>query len=195
MNVDAARSDLALRTWRGANNILAGVILWSAFGVLGMVLPDSFPRALLYLFGAGVLWPLGLLVGSVLRVDLFARGNPLAGLTGVLGGMQILFAPLMVGAYFATPALVPWYLAVLVGAHFLPFAWLFGSRAYGFAAAALSLAGGLSGWLFPESTFVITPFAVAAVLLLTLLLLAREIAGDRRVASASRPTAAPAGRG
>jgi hypothetical protein len=55
----------------------------------------------------------------------------------------------MLGAYFATPQMAPWYLAVLVGAHFLPFSWLFEGRAYLFAAVATSLSAGLTGWLLP----------------------------------------------
>ncbi len=178
MDLQTMKRDLARRSWRGLPNILAAVGLWTVFGALGMILPDTPQRALIYLFGAGLLLPFGLLIAALLRVDLFARGNPLALLGGYLGGLQILFIPLMVGAYLATPQFVPWYLGVLVGAHFLPFAWLYDSRAYLLGSIVTAIAAALTGWLLPALTYVATPFAVVAALLLTSLLLWRERMGD-----------------
>ncbi len=180
MTINEARHNLARRTRRGITNIGAGVLLWTTFGVLGMVLPPSPQRALIYLFGAGMVLPLGMLLAALLRIDLFANGNPLGLLSGLLGGLQILFIPLMIGAYGATPHAVPWYLGVLVGAHFLPFMWVFNSRAYLFCALATTAAAGLSGLVLPHLAFVVTPFAVAGVLFITVALLVREIAADER---------------
>jgi hypothetical protein len=192
MDVAAAKRDLAVRTGRGIHNVLAAVLLWSVFGVLGLVLHGTFARALVYLFGAGTLFPLGLLVGRLLRLDAFAKGNPLGVLAGTVGGMQLLFAPLMVGALFASPTHVPWYLAVLVGAHFLPFAWVFESRSYGAGAAGVSLTAGLTGWLWPQHTFVVTPFAVAGVLALMALGLLAESRRAAPAATKAGVRAAPA---
>ena len=66
MTVQAAKHDLAQRTRCGLAYILAGVLLWMVFGVLGLALPDSPRNGLIYLFGAGLLWPLGLAIGAVL---------------------------------------------------------------------------------------------------------------------------------
>ncbi len=165
--------------------------VWTVFGTLGVVIPDMPQKALIYLAGAGMLWPLGLLVGSLLKFDLFTKDNPLSTLAGLIGGLQILFIPLMIGAYATTPLYVPWYLGVLVGAHFLPFVWVYDSRAYLFAAIATTAVAALTGWLAPEATYVLTPFAVVAVLLVTLALLWRELileqANDTRcIATACR---------
>ena len=184
MTIEESKRDLARRTRRGISNILAGVLLWTLFAVLGILLPPSPEKALIYLFGAGLLLPMGLGLGALLRFDMFAKGNPLTQLAGLLGGLQILFIPLMIGAYYASPQMVPWYLAVLVGAHFLPFSWLYESRGYWFAAVATSVGGGLSGWLFPEQAFVMTPLLVAGVLAITAVLLLQEIKSDRHLALA-----------
>jgi hypothetical protein len=111
-----------------------------------------------------------------------ARGNTLTSLAGLLGGVQNLFIALMIGAYVTTPQAVPGYLAVLDGAHFLPFAWLYDSGAYVFCAVATVAAAGLSAWMLPAATYVVTPFAVAVVLAVTAALLARQsaaVAGER----------------
>lgn len=178
MTLKQLKQDLARRSGRGISNIIAGVILWSLFGLLGLVVPDVPQRALIYLFGAGLLLPLGLLLGRLLKLDLLAPDNPLARLGGLIGAVQILFIPLMLGAYATTPQLVPWYLGVLVGAHFLPFAWLYDSRAYLVLAIGTTAAAALTGWLLPAHTFVATPLAVAAVLLVG----ARLLWGEQRTA-------------
>ncbi len=181
VTINEAKHDVARRSRRGITTIRAGVVLWTTFGVLGMVLPPSPHRALIYLFGAGMVLPIGMLLAALLKIDLFANGNPLGRLGGVLGGLQLLFIPLMIGAYGATPHAVPWYLGVLVGAHFLPFMWVFNSYAYLFCALATTAVAGLSGLVLPHLTFVVTPFAVAGVLLITVVLLMREIAADERM--------------
>jgi len=166
--------DLCARTGRGLNAIVAGVILWTLFAAAGAVVADDFILALVYLFGAGLLFPFSLLVAKVLRLDPYAKENPLGTLAGVLGSVQILFIPLMWGAAFAVPHMVPWFLAVLVGAHLLPYAWLYRSRAYVFASIALPVAAGAVGWLLPHGVRFAAPGAAVVLLIVTAFLLARE---------------------
>lgn len=173
------RADLTRRTGRGINAIVAGIGLWSVFTALGAVVPNEFVLALCYVFGAGLLFPLSLLVARAMKLDTFAKGNPLAPLAGLTGTLQLLFTPLMIGATFLVPAAVPWFLAVLVGAHFLPFSWLFASKAYVFAAVAMPVLAGLAGWLLPTLVPIVAPAAVVAVLVVTAIMLARENAADR----------------
>lgn len=149
------------------------------FTALGAVVPNEFVLALCYVFGAGLLFPLSLLVARAMKLDTFAKGNPLAPLAGLTGTLQLLFTPLMIGATFLVPAAVPWFLAVLVGAHFLPFSWLFASKAYVFAAIAMPVLASLTGWLLPGLVPIVAPASVVAVLIVTATLLARENAADR----------------
>jgi hypothetical protein len=95
-------------------------------------------------------------------------------LAGLLGAMQILFIPLMIGAVLTVPDMVPWFLAVLVGAHFLPFSWVYESRAYIVAAVSIPLAAGLIAWLVPTLVATLVPATVTALLALTAILLKRE---------------------
>lgn len=174
MELAALKLDLAVRTRRGLPMIVAACVLWSVFVLTGLSLPTSQAQALVYLFGAGMLVPLGLATASLLKIDLFVNDNPLSGLLGYAGGAQILFAPIMIACYFTAPSSVPWFLAVLVGAHFLPFAWIFESRSYIFAAVAMSALAGLSAWLWPNATFIVTPSLMVLVLVLTVIGLWRE---------------------
>lgn len=44
-DLETLKRDLARRSWRGLPNILAGVLLWATFGVLGIILPATPQRA------------------------------------------------------------------------------------------------------------------------------------------------------
>src|SRR5699024_9133418 len=92
------RQDLSHRTVSGLHAIVAGIFIWAVFTVLGVFITDSSTLALIYVFGAGLLFPLSLLVSKPLGPDPFAAGNPSGTLAGLLGAMQILFIPLTIGA-------------------------------------------------------------------------------------------------
>lgn len=55
------RHDLSYRTGRGLNAIIAGIFLWEAFAVLGVLITDSYMLGLVYVFGAGLLGAVQLL--------------------------------------------------------------------------------------------------------------------------------------
>lgn len=171
--LDELRADVSARTGRGINAIIAGIGLWTVFAILGLVIRNEFVLALCYVFGSGLLFPLSLLVAKAMRLDTYAKGNGLGTLAGIIGSVQILFIPLMVGAILLLPAAVPWFLAVLVGAHFLPFSWLFASRAYVFAAVSIPVAAGLIGLLLPAIVPVAVPLTVVVLLAVTAVGLAR----------------------
>jgi len=180
------RADVSARTGRGINAIVAGIGLWTVFAILGVLVHSEFVLALCYVFGSGLLFPLSLVVAKLMHLDTYAKGNPLGTLAGLTGAVQILFIPLMLGAVFLVPTAVPWFLAVLVGAHFLPFAWLFASRAYVVAAIAIPVAAGLIGLLgpvlLPAAAAIVpiaAPLSVVVILAVVAILLSKENAADR----------------
>jgi hypothetical protein len=178
-DLHSLRRDLSDRTGRGINAIVAGVGLWTVFTILGFFLTDDFALALAYVLGSGLLFPLSLLTAKVMGLDPYAEGNALGTLAGLLGGVQILFIPLMVGATFVVPEMVPWFLAVLVGAHLLPFTWVYNSRTYLLTSITIPAAAGLTGWLLPAHTAIAAPAVVVVVLLIAAVRLAGENAAAR----------------
>jgi hypothetical protein len=174
VELETIKRDLAVRTMRGLPMILAGCVLWLGFSIAGLLIPAGQWQSLIYLFGAGLLLPGGLAIGALIKVDLFAKGNPLGTLVGYLGGLQILFIPLMIASHFLMPEVVPWFLAILVGAHFLPFSWVYESRAYLFCSLGLVLAGALTGFMFSASSFIVAPSLATLVLIGTAFGLWRE---------------------
>lgn len=92
---------------------------------------------LCYLIGAGMLFPLGIFVSNLFKIDFVAKGNPLANIAGVVGGMQILFAPILILIFMEKIEWLPFFVAVLTGTHFLPFSALYNSASYIFQSVAV----------------------------------------------------------
>jgi len=174
--LSAARDDVWGRTDGGLRFLLAAVVVWITLGILGVVGVTEQSVALVYLGAAGLVFPLALLLGH----DVLARANPLARLGALLSGLQVLLLPILLWALLHEPSVVPWFLGTLTSAQLLPFGWLYGGRAYPIGAIlGVAVAAG-TGFAFPLLTFLLTPFAIAAVFGLTALLIAHQSQHRRR---------------
>ena len=76
MNVSEAKKDLAIKTKRGLPIILAGVLFWIVMSIAGFVLSEK-QVVWVYLIGMGCVFPFGLMIAAILKIDMFAKGNPL----------------------------------------------------------------------------------------------------------------------
>jgi hypothetical protein len=165
---------LAASSKRGLPMIITGCLFWLTAGLAGFL--DHAITVWVYLYGIGLIFPVGILIARLMNIDLFAKDNPLAVLAGVVGAMQILFAPLVILILFRLPEFIPFAVGVLTGAHFLPYAIIYRSKAYLFLSIATVAGASLIGVLARDHTFLATPFALTAVYLVTCLRLMRETA-------------------
>lgn len=176
-NVQETKIALALSTKRGIPLILAGILFWVIAGVSGAFLPQRI-AVFVYLFGVGLVFPLGILISKIMKIDLFANENPLGALAGLIAGMQVLFAPIIIMLYFLEPDGIPFALGVLTGAHFLPYTWIYNSKAYLFLSISTVITASIVGTIFQNAAFVLTPFAIAVIYILTVVGLWKESGND-----------------
>jgi hypothetical protein len=176
MSLQDAKMALTTRTRHGMNTLFAWLLLWSAFVVMSFTMDDATRRAWLYIAGAALSWALALVIGALLKLDLFGMGSPLTVLYLLLCALQLPFLPLLIGASAVTPSAVPGFLGVIMGVQFLLFAWLFDSAAYLFCSLATLEVAILVGWLSPGESFtaLATPLTVGCVLLISTYFLLRE---------------------
>lgn len=172
-----AKQALARSTKRGFPVILSGLLFWLAAGGAAFFLPEE-AIVWVYVFGVGVVFPLGILLARLMNIDLFAKGNPLGPLAGVIGAVQILFVPIVLMLVYYEPRWLPFVLGVLNGAHFLPYVWVYNSKTYLFHSVATTGIATVVGVAYMTSTFTVTPFAVAAVFVITLIGLWMESGKD-----------------
>lgn len=141
----AVRDALAEITLGGVGATIAGALFWAAVAA-ALLLHGLSGDALAWAVALGgiAVHPVGFVLNRQLGGDILARGHPWASLIWTLGATQLL-GWVTVGVLFAqAPALVPFGLATLVGAHFLPFAWLYRSVPYALLGAATVVGVGVA---------------------------------------------------
>lgn len=98
-----------------------------------------------------------------MKVNFLATHNPLS----TIGGIQIFFTPLVIMVYFNQPDWLPFTVAVLTGAHFLPFVAIYESKTYLFQTIATVASAAVVGFIFPEQSYIYIPFSLVIVYLIT----------------------------
>lgn len=127
----AVRDALAEITLGGVGATIAGALFWALVAAT-LLLRGLSVDALAWAVALGgvAVHPLGFVLNRWLGGDILARGHPWASLIWTLGATQLLGWVTVAVLFAQAPVLVPFGLATLVGAHFLPFAWLYRSAPY-----------------------------------------------------------------
>lgn len=123
---------------------LAAAVFWAArAGVARFAGLDPARLGLFSAIGAALVYPGGYLLNRALGGDLIARGSDFRGVVGAITVGQLLGGPLIVALLVMEVRLVAFALAATIGAHFLPYGWLYRAPAYyvlGIAGAAIGAA-------------------------------------------------------
>ncbi len=169
MRTTAEERDESIAANRGGLSFLfVHGLTWILAGCLALVIaPKS--AALIYLFQGLVAFPASLGVERALGFrTLSARDNSLVNLFVLIAVAQGLALPASIVAFNLDPLYVPVVFAATSGGHFLPYSWLYRTRAYitlGIVAALGPFA--LLVVLGPETTFWLAGLLVGTTLLAT----------------------------
>ena len=143
--------------------------------------------ALAVMFQGAVALPMAFGLQKLLGFPAGHPENPLTSLSVYLAMTQTVAIPAAVLTYVQTPTLVPAVFAAIVGAHFLPYAWLQQTRVY----IALSVSVSLGSWLIMAilggEGYRIVPWFVGASLLVgAVVLLLGQRSGRQKGAMLAR---------
>ena len=129
-DIDRARIESIVSSGAGFGFLFSFGLTWCGASVASYFLPTTI-AAWVYIFQAVVAVPLALALQKLLRYPKAAPDNPLWPLAIQLLLIQALAFPAYVLVLFMAPNYVPTVFAALVGAHFLPYQWLYKTRIYG----------------------------------------------------------------
>lgn len=148
----AVRDALAEITLGGVGATFAGALFWAAVAV-ALLWHGLSSDALAWAVAVGgiAVHPVGYVLNRQLGGDVLARGHPWASLIWTLGVTQLLGWVTVWVLFAQAPALVPFGVATLVGAHFLPFAWLYRSVPYALLGAATVVGVGVAQLLLDNA--------------------------------------------
>lgn len=156
------RARLARITCRGVGMTAASALFWLALAaVAAWAGLDTGALARFFVVGAAVVYPLGYGLNRLLGGDLTAHGSGLRGLVGMLSLGQLFGWPVVVALLSRDPALIAFALAVMLGVHFLPYAWLYRAPAYAALAVMSVLVASGVQLVQPARANVLIPLAMA----------------------------------
>ncbi len=128
-DINKFHDSLSIRTEKGTPMLYAGSIFWLVTGLSYFFITEDV-RFWIYIYGAGMVFPLGIFVSKLLNIDLFAKDNPLSTIAGLIGAVQLFFIPVLLLLISTNQEIIPFVLAILLGAHFLPYMWVYKTKLF-----------------------------------------------------------------
>jgi hypothetical protein len=168
------QDDLIKRAHMGYPILLAGMVYFVCMtGIPYFVSSEWLPY--IWIVGMGSIFPFGILLSSLLKVELITKDNPLGTLGGIAGGVQAFFIPVFIIIAKLDAAWVPCAIGLLGGSHFLPYMWIYRSKAYLFVTLCMTISSFILSFLFLEHTYKIVPAAIALTYGIAVLLIFSEM--------------------
>ena len=125
-----AKKDYAASQKCGAHFISASLIIWIFICAVNLINLTQYYKNVLSLYSSALLVPLALLFSKIYKIKFSDKDNPLnsAGVFFALNQMIYLLVVILV--WMIKPEQMITAYAIVVGAHFLPYSWLYDSLTY-----------------------------------------------------------------
>jgi len=130
MNLDQLRLDCALKQKKGLHFIIASVFIWTAITAVNFTSLPVLTKNLMTFCFTAPLMPLAYLISKIIKVDFSNKGNPLTRLGILFSLNQLIYILIVMWVYPTVPDKMVMILAMVFGAHLLPFSWLYKSKSY-----------------------------------------------------------------
>ncbi|SFN97750.1 hypothetical protein SAMN04487831_105220 [Pseudobutyrivibrio sp. UC1225] len=168
MTLDELRLDIAKEQKKGIPFIAASIILWGLIAIVTILQIPIKSKNILVFCCACPLMPLAMIFGKIVKVDLFSKKNPLSN-AGLLFTMnQMLYILIVMWVFSAVPEKMVMVFAMVFGAHLLPYAWLYLSKAYIIFAVAIPVISLIFGVIFNATVVALAVCLCEVVFLLIL---------------------------
>lgn len=160
MNLAELRSDCAIKQKMGLHFILASIIIWTAVTVIHLTDLPILTKNLLTFCATGPLVPLAFMISKVIKVKFSDKSNPLNELGLLFSVNQMLYLLIAMWVYPTVPEKMIMVIAMIFGAHLLPYAWLYSSKIYGILSVVIPIVALIVGLNFE-------PFVLGGVMIIT----------------------------
>ncbi len=130
MNLKELRIDSALKQKKGLHFILASIIIWSLVTILHLTGLPILTKNLYTFFITAPLMPLAFMISKIIHVDFQNKENPLTNLGVLFSLNQMIYLIIAMWIYPTIPDKMLMVIAIIFGAHLLPYSWLYLSKVY-----------------------------------------------------------------
>ena len=148
MNLEELRLDCAVKQKKGLHFILASVVIWCLVLIVQLMNIPILTKNLFVFCCTTPLLPLAFFISKIIKVDFQNKGNPLNSLGILFSINQILYLLIAMWIFPTIPDKMLMVIAIIFGAHLLPYSWLYKSKTYMILSVAIPIAGLIVGLNF-----------------------------------------------
>lgn len=142
--------EFAVKQKKGLPFIMASAVLWTIMLIALLANLDIATKNIIAMCCSALLMPVGMLFGKILKVNIFGKDNPLSSLSIVAALNQLMYLPIVLWAMYTVPDKMIMVYAIVVGAHFLPYYWIYFSPTYFYASIIIPIASLIFGIYFGQ---------------------------------------------
>ena len=168
--------DFSVKQKKGLPFIMASAVLWTIMFIAFLTDLDLYYKNIIAMCCSCLLMPVGMLCGKIINVNIFSKENPLNGLSVVAALNQLLYLPIVLWVMYAVPEKMIMAYAIAVGAHFLPYYWIYFSPTYFYASIVIPIVSLILG-IYCGQAIVCIAFVAFDILICILLTFENKQAG------------------
>ena len=162
--------EYAVKQKKGLPFIMASAVLWTIMLVAFLTNLNLATKNIIAMCCSALLMPVGILFGKIIKVDIFSKENPLSSISIVAALNQVLYLPIVLWAMYAIPDKMIMTYAIVVGAHFLTYYWIYFSPTYFYASIIIPVVSLVLG-IYSTQVTVCLAFVAFDILICLLLCL------------------------
>lgn len=148
MNLEELKLDCATKQKKGLHFILASIVIWALVAIVHMTELPILTKNMLTFCATAPLVPLAYFISRLIKVEFSDKKNPLNNLGLLFSLNQMLYLLIAMWVYAAVPDKMVMVIAMIFGAHLLPYAWLYSSKIYGIMSVLVPLTALIVGLNF-----------------------------------------------
>lgn len=142
--------EFAVKQKKGLPFIMVSAVLWFIMLIAFLTNLNLATKNIIAMCCSALLMPVGMLFGKILKVDMFCKDNPFSSLSVVAALNQLMYLPIVLWTMYAVPDKMIMVYAIVVGAHFLPYYWIYFSPTYFYASIIIPIVSLIFGIYFSQ---------------------------------------------
>lgn len=130
MKLEELKKDCSKKQKKGIHFIMASVIIWIMILIIQLTNLPILTKNLLMFCCTAPLLPISFLISKLLKIEFQNKSNPLNNLGILFSVNQMLYLLIAMWIYPTLPDKMLMVIAMIFGAHLLPYSWLYESKTY-----------------------------------------------------------------
>ena len=129
-SLEELKKDCSKKQKKGIHFIIASIIIWSMFLIVQITNLPILTKNLLTFCCTAPLLPISFLISKILKIQFQDKSNPLNKLGILFSVNQMIYLLIAMWIYHTMPDKMLMVIAMIFGAHLLPYSWLYNSKTY-----------------------------------------------------------------